>query len=840
MADNKEIRISAKLDTNQFDTQLKSLEEKMKSLQKGNTQKLSSLGNLKDDPVFGPSAKKAYDEQQKSTTAYFQSLYKGQQEAFKNGEKYISQIKEQIKLEKEKVNLDKEKIKNLNDLMMKTEQGQRKTMAFASSFKNRLPEETMSQSYKPSSDFKQGPPDSRGRLNLATGAWEKTPIEAAGGGENSSQFAGIASILKGMGVAAILKGAMNATVKTIEHRIDRDTKMLSDKAGAATIAATTLHEAVSGKGGSQAYWASERQIASNMAMERQSNIGELDLAKGVGQGLLGGTAGMLAGGYAGMQAGGTLGAMFGPMGAIAGGAAGAMIGGGIGAFGGAAIPTLSDKRTYNRFFDSKAYSAMASKESMQNYQADLQAQKALNPSKAMGEENYYQNMGRYQQQARAMGLSSVEMLGKGNQSIKGIGATSAEDYIKDKNEGFLQKGLGVFSEETLNRNWQGMRSAGASSAMLREGRGTAATYERQFGLENAGALLGAQGAVGQGIGQSEQNLKKVLTDAVRGGVDLSKMPQELQKFTQVAVELATATGGFSQSAAAQLSASMYGPATTASIGAAKGAAEEFESKAGAGGGLEGQMNKAFVMKNFGGKINSGNLNILSTRTTAQLESDPQAASDVATNYFSGDEKAMWKFFKEKDAMAQNKTSKLDTAEKALSDYNSKKIEENTPELKATGAKIRGAAIEAYGQENDVSNMPYQTMMSKITGAGNALTGRKGGGEISDLVNFNLDRPGDKDYTAFEAMQGKGTRTAINAQADNQTTLTAAASSFSSNQALFNKSFDTFAQALKDGTEPLTRFNAAIGQVLGTLDANIKNLNNAPATNKVQTAVPAKK
>ena len=213
---------------------------------------------------------------------------------------------------------------------------------------------------------------------------------------------------------------MNATVKTIEHRIDRDTKMLSEKASAATVAATTLHEGLAGRGGSQVYWGSERQNSINMAMERQSNISDLDLAKGVGKGMIGGTAGLIAGGYAGMQVGAGLGSLAGPLGSIVGGTAGTMIGAGMGALGGAAIPTLSDKKVYNRFFDSKAYGAMASKEAMQNYQANLLAEKALNPSKAIGEENYYSNMGRYQLQGRAMGLSSEEMLGKGNQSIKGM------------------------------------------------------------------------------------------------------------------------------------------------------------------------------------------------------------------------------------------------------------------------------------------------------------------------------------------------------------------------------------------------------------------------------------
>jgi hypothetical protein len=784
MAIEKQIKISANLDTNGFDRQLKGLEDKMKTLQKSSTQRLSNTNSLKDDPIFGEQAQRAYDKYSKQNNDRFNSMFKQQQEMFKQRQNYISQIEKEIDATKRLEQVDEKRLKTLTQMLALENKKQAETMQVAGKIKGFMPETPQ-----------------------AMPSPELTPRPTETGGTS------IMTLLKGIGAAAVIQGAVNASTKILQHRLDRDTKLLSDKASSTTIAADSLNDTLSGRGATNAYWSRERLRASTMANSRQSSVGTMDTVKAASsvgtQSAIGFGAGAAAGGMAGLM----YGAPLGPAGMAAGLTVGSAIGGVMGGLGGAAN-SLGNERTYNRLLDQDAYKAMSSKEGMENYKGNLEAQKALNRPKSIAEEQYYDKMGQYTDIQRQTGLSDAQLYGAG--SIKG-GQREGTDALKFRANGALEEGMDRFSNQTLDRNYQQIRGAGGPSSMLMGGRAVAAQYERQFNLTNAGSALGQQGSVGLSTVQSEQNLKKVLTDAVAAGVNLTDMPSQLVKFTQTAVELATASGGFSESTSDKLSSAMVGTSNY-DINSAKSAVENFNSKAGSTQGAQGQMGKGFLMRELKGKnVGAPGLQLLDSLSTQELESNPEIAQDIADKYFDGDVSKLMDTVSRKDAQKQNLYAGTDKAQKAYGEaIKGKSQSEINADPKLRAMRLASLTSKRYSENTEGKSLRDSQSENELTA--NVLAGNGAPGISADVQKQATGRK-DNAATAFEGQQAVGDRANLGYLRDYMGELTKSAKSFNENTYLYNQTFEQFSKALNTGATGLDQFNKSLENILTTLNKN---------------------
>jgi hypothetical protein len=843
MADNKEIRISTKLDTSQFDAQIKSMEEKFKNLQKTTSQSQKTANNVKNDPIFGAPASKIYEQSQKQLLEYSSQVTKEMEKQQKIGANSINRLREEIKLEKEKVKINKEQLENNEKLLQSEEHAQRARVNLFSNIKNRI--NTPSQENAPSQENIPNTPN--------------TPNQNQGGGNGFAMFS---SIVKGLGVAALIKGAMNATVKFAEHRIERDTKLLSDKASASTVAAQGIHEIVSGRGGSQAYWANERESSLNMAMQRQSNVSNLDAYKGVGKVGAAGLAGGIAGGTLGAMAGSAL--SFATMGIaapvtpylIAGGATlGASLAGGA--------TIASDKRSYNRFFDKDAYNAMSSKEAMESYQGNLLAKKGRDPWKSIGEEKYYSDYSQQILTGRSMGLDTAGMLG--NPDVTGVAGRKgqasktmsrdqygewheAQPYLSEIKEikgkagtsGYLQQGLNQFSPETMARQAAGL--SGSSTDMMQYGRTRAAIVERQFNLGNAASLFGEQGKVGVSAEQSDKNIDKILSDAVGKGVDKSKiasMPQELQRFTQSVMEMATSTGGYSSKISQQMAAALGSETpTVAGIEASKTAVEEFNDKARSRKGFEGQIGFANIHKMLPGVTDPDLYNALNTTSASDYSAMPKNMQEALARQAKTDVAGLSKLFSKNDSDKQSQSSGQDKANLEVQEY-----EDKYPGIRSNPEKYSSDVTEKFDdlksraqiieKGRSGSEMSWIAASQKVNLKAASLGGKFSSETFVDpIVEGMRNRATDPNALAKESADGKSELAKLNAERNQMSSLTKASQSFTENTAAFLHSYDKFSQAIMHGATGLDTFAESLRNVVKALNGT----GSMPATTKIAQPV----
>lgn len=845
MAENKEIRISAKMDSSQFNSEIKNLEEKLKSLQKAATQKNTQMSGLTSDSQLGPAAQKAIEQSQSRLNTLLKAGLDTQKDIIRIAEQQKRNAIDEIRNAEKLGNVDKERLKNLREFVVMKDRDSKQALQKAAIYSSNMPQ--------------------TGNIGQAGGAMIPPPTSPTSGiaQTNAAGFEGLSTILQGIGVGAILKGAINASVKFVEHRIERDSKMLSDKAGAATVAATGLREMAEGRGATGAYWAQERDSAMQMAMERQSNVGNLDYAKGAGRGILGGIAGIGAGAMIGGSLGAIGGFMVGgPLGAYAGASLGADVGMGVGGIAGAGAGMMTDRRSYNRYFDSDAYNAMSSKEAMEQYQANLQKKKAADPRKAMGEELYYSDYPSQIERGRGLGLNTTEMLGR--PQIKGqdyIPATpaSAGHWTHDAwgnrktwvsasegnpgqspilgsggSEGYEFQGLSgdqKFSPATMSKMAAGLE--GSSTEMQQGGRVTAASYERNYNMLNSSAFLNSQGQSGLSVGQSEQNLQKMLTDAMTTGMDKSKisqMPQELQKFSQSVIEMASSYGSYSGKTSQQMAAALgQDTPSLQDISTAKSAVQTYEEKA----SESSAMGYAYWHKlhpNMDVRTMQRMNKISSKQFSSMSDFDKEGLADELTG---GDVDKLSKEFSGADADKQFMQASADKANKAYGEFQTTHpgiTQENykrylSPEDQIKFRKLGRVRAGFISQENSGMNQravgSYGNLNSdaQMGFLDQATTVNQGDLESAKLPP-DLAALAQANAAAVSAKTGKkGLR-------DTMSDLTTAGQTFSENDALFAKSFSAFQEAVKLGATGLDQFADSIKKVMLALGNNSSNQSTA--------------
>lgn len=643
---NKEIKIRAVLDSQGFDNEVNKLQQKLKQMQQQQEGLGKAQGQLGGDTMMGKYAQKAFGDFSKDSKKDLEAMFQSQKREAVQQKISIKEKEQALKslgqIEGNLTRQQQQRVKLLEKELSLLQERNRTTIQGAAQTKQVLGQ-------------------------MEDGAQEAGAGNTGGpaGGAGGNFKSGMMSMLKGIGIAGIVKGALNAVVTGAQHVVSRDRNILTQRGATADMASREMREDFGGKGSKGMFFAGQRRNAMMMAAREQKSEGALDYLK-TGAAVVGG--GLLAAGGAAAIATG-VGAPIG-MGMLAGaGAVGATAG-----FGGA----MSSDKLRSRVFDQEQYQSMMTKEGMQKYEANLAAQKALDPSRTMAQEEFQSNAGRYRKMQRSMGFTGDDqLLGKSSGKLSAEGQASpyaqpngfmdAMDAVSnvpqmgkawgrsgrgqaqfdtgldglargftDGQSGVLARGMGSddvmngllgikpaaerqsegylidqqkagtgeyqFSQENiLGQRADILQGGGATSAQNLAGR--AATYERNLNMENAGSVFGKIAGAGMGITEtsSEDATKRLLAEGVKLGVNTSTMPQEMKRFTEAAASIMTQGGGLSDTAVSRFAGGLGGTSGL-EIQAGQGAYDEALKDSKSAGGMEGQIGMGYLMGKDADKI----------------------------------------------------------------------------------------------------------------------------------------------------------------------------------------------------------------------------------------------
>jgi hypothetical protein len=281
---------------------------------------------------------------------------------------------------------------------------------------------------------------------------------------------------------------------------------------------------------SQALSDAMKETATNRTMDQMSPYAGL-VSKTLGGAAVGQIGGGLVGGIgAGIFTGGAA--------ALPGAAAGSMIGRGIGAAGGflkGAYDIVSDSHSRDtvlaQFGSESAKKRLEStyaQDTANRMNENLTAAKNKDPLKVMAEQDYTSNYERNLGFQRQLGMNNTQFYGAG---------------------GFLDRGQASgFTNEDMMGQASGIIGAGGSSAAGRGNAELAARMSRNMDMTNASSIIGR---VSQGLGSAaatEQATIRLTSEGVRLGLDKSELRTFVEKNAENAMAAgATSISGISES-----------------------------------------------------------------------------------------------------------------------------------------------------------------------------------------------------------------------------------------------------------------------------------------------------
>lgn len=349
----------------------------------------------------------------------------------------------------------------------------------------------------------------------------------------------------------------------------------------------------------------------------------------------------LGGNLASIAGGGLLAQSGAKKGALAGTAAGAVIAGiptlGIGAPEGAAIGRIAGtvigaapgvymagKGLGNLLLDERQRSLLLSRVSdtaKNRYQSMNMEQlgedavsvyeglKKQDPVKKASTEWFEKNLMRNLQAQRSLGLRNYDLYGRQDGTSEGFYGSNG--FLKSiTNAGFTDDmGLEMSS---------GILGAGGSTRMARNS-AFGLQMQRGLNLTNAGQVLGTlSGSLGTSHA-TEQSVIKIVAEGMKRGLNDSEFAEENRRFTQVVSEIIASSGASTKEDSGRI-ANTFGnflaENTTAGINAAKSAYEEYQQTSSATTGPRGVMRAAFMLRNK-------NLSKLSPMTQQSLMQIPE-------------------------------------------------------------------------------------------------------------------------------------------------------------------------------------------------------------------------
>lgn len=768
MSNDKEIRIRAVLDASTFDKGVKEIQDKLKKLTQEQNQGIGTTKQLGKDTVLGKYATAAFGDFSKETQQQMERMYQAQRREAVNQSITMkgkeAELAKMAKIDGELTKQQKERIENLKKEIDLLKEKQRITLNTAAETQKALD--------------KMKPAAGDGGAGVGGGGGPQPTPEPVNNFRNM-----LTGMLKQIGVAAIIKGAINTSVQGIEDVISRDRKIGMMNAASFNMASREMREDFQGRGSRGMFFLSERERAMRAAAQEQSSQSTLETAKAWGgtalQGI-GAATGILTG-WTGIGAGVGLGLM----------GAGTALKGGI----------IGDERTRAAMFDREKFRSLMTKEGMEKYEQNLAAEKAKDPRRMLAQEYFEQNRADLAGMQKLMGLDTdADLFGGG-----GVGLLQ-----RNMRAGGQYGGVN-FNQQTIEQQMAALASGGAMTSGIRDLSGAAGVYNRQFNLSNAGQVMGRmQGNTGMNSSLTDLAYQRILTEAVRLGVDASTMPRELEKMTQITAELAT-SGGVNATGMVDLFGAGLAGYGQKAMSAAAGAAQTYRSTAKEAGGWEGQMGMGFLQSGqakalLGGKtLSAKDMNYINQLSAAEMsEEDFQRVGE----YLGIDAGSAKKLIQEKDKYKQGRTAGEDKAYKDLGEFLKGKTPEQQLEAITTGAgaKLFTAAQATRGQtqgdflQKDQATQRAEILLQANTAAGNApaMDFDIAAGKVAAIKGRKEGRAAYVEEGA-EATGDMARMDALNEQLDN---LKNAARNHTKYAEEYNKQFELMVNATKAGANAM--------------------------------------
>lgn len=553
----KELTISAKFDTSDFDKSVERMQNKLKDLyapsdmarqQQMTDQRLRSIG-------MGDARSGVSSEQYQKTTlqvrreldGFIKSEVKEQEKLTKIIQFRVDSLNKMKEQQKQAVKDSKEEL----ELREKISRVEENSFRLKESYKQR--ESTINSAMDARN--KVAPRDIPGLIESFKGGGFKHGMSQIPGAFGQNPW--------GMGGAAV--GMMGAGIGAASefYRDWKGMPIRSELSMGSAVQGTFGRDASNIYGRRTAFeqnFQPERQRAAQQAIENSQANRNAD-------------RGSLAGNLASIGGGAAITASTGGLGALAG----------IGLAGKGLYGMMSDERQRSLMLSpfsstsNNRYESMIGEQMGKDYSSSYDAQKSQNPFKtqAVGEyeQNYMRNLGAQRQ------------MGLGNQGFYGAG-------------GFLRSNIsqGFTGDMGLEMS-SAIGGAGGSTRMQRD-----SVFGNQLargGMTNAGSVLGGlSGGIGSSEGTKQATIK-ILAEGMKQGLDDSKFAEENRRFTQAAAEIITRSGANGESDFARNAknfSSFMGENTNKGIEAAKSAYEQYQQISTSTTGPRGVMRAAGFMK----------------------------------------------------------------------------------------------------------------------------------------------------------------------------------------------------------------------------------------------------
>lgn len=844
MAGNKEIRIKWLSDESDIDKSIQSLQRKLQNMNKSNT----NINEIRD--TGGTLSKRA---------EYAQKAF--QQTAASQLQKESREIEQKQRLETQALMQKQRELREIEKTEGQITEEKKKQMDLLKQEISMKAQQVMD-------------------LESSKNKIDKTVAEIRGGGPNNPAGGGsgqggppdqnkamkmFTDMLKSLGVASVLNGAVNFA----QHRIERDRKVLADQGQTAQMASREMREQLQGQGMRGLFFSGQRKEAMDMAAQEQSRMGKLDFAK-LGAGIAGGAA-----------AGSFIPGL--------GNVAGAVVGG-IGAFGGMMAGSdkmysrVFDQDQYKQMMTREGMQKYEANRRMlemkdpmksiafdsvnKNIDKDVQLERSL----GLGNRDLYGQAGEGPMTPKAIsdiidqpikkqrykwgkvgrgagnipdgmgydptGTSPLEGGMEGQDfgaafgvpkdfdfATAGTGDGSTPSFLKNAMDPY--KTGQNFGREDVEASVQSLIGAGATTEGARGMAGQALQFQRNLRLQNAPGIMGQMSGAGMETAQTDDATIRLMAEAVKLGVDTSKMPQEMQRMTAITASLATSGGGFSQMAAENFGAGLTG-FSQSELGGAKSAFEEMQGRAKEGGGFEGQMGMGFLMgkgaqgafgKDAAGKLkkNSKLMNALNQYSAEDLQKDPALAKGLAQQLGIEPSKLI-EGMRKKDEYKQTRMSSQQDAAQALGD----KMKGMTPEQVSQfleseeGSELYGkAAIEdvaAFGSKE--SGKGAAERKAGIVARARRLSGGmpEGTGTEEGDLQSRLSGP-TSELEQIRSAGKTGDALQVDAVSKELDNLVASAKKHSAAAEMYNIQFEKFVDFAKKSGDALEQMSGQIDKVV---------------------------
>lgn len=810
---NKEIKIKAVLDSSGFDRGVTDLQQKLRQMQQTGRGLGTASEQLGNKTLMGKYAQQAFGDFSKENQQRLEQIYQTQRR---------EAVNQRINMRQRQSEID-ELLKRENDLT--TEQQKRLGL---------LKEEVSLLREKH-------------RTTIMTAAETKKALDAAqgtaggggGGGDPTGptgpmgRFGGfLGNMVKFVGAGALLNGAANAVVTGVGDIITRERKITQSQGAALEVASRELREQFQGRGSRGMFWAGERAQAMRMAEQERQGQGLL-LGMGTGTSIAGGA-------FAGAAAGSFIPGI------------GTAVGAGVGALGGFAARMFGSEKARSQIFDRERYQALMTEEGMRNYEGNLAALRARQPRAAMAQQYFEQNRGQMARTQTMLGIrSDVGLLGGQGMTREEASQMAAqmsggrpnpmltEQLLREsETQGFMRGQMGAgqeyggvrFNQRNILQQAQGIVQAGGTTAGGRGLAGFSAALQRQMGMQNAPQILGQLTGAGLSVNQTEDATKRLMAEAVKIGVDASKMPQEMQRMVAMTAQLATAGGGFAPGAMETAMAGVEGFDKTA-IDAAKSAEQLFQQVGKAAGGWEGQMGMGFLQSTeatelAGKKLSSKELNFLNQFSyTEAREQDFQRIGD----YLGIDPESAKELVRRKDMFKQTRTEAEQQSLEDLGGFLKEQGQMSPEQLRETLSTGRGAKLfteaqiqmtargRGFAQRTQAEQRARILQLARMNVPGLELPGEEGAGPTPmEQVTGQLKAPEERAAFVEEGAEATGDIARIKALNDNLDRLKNASRAHTEISEEYNEQFKNFLEAMRSGAGQMETISKQLEGVVDEL------------------------